>query len=85
MFATLTGVDQTAIGRWLRGDTGAPRAESVVAFARAVNRPPVEALIVAGYLSPDDVQGATVRGSLDDFTVDELLDELRKRSSHGWQ
>lgn len=35
--ALVTGVAQTAIGRWLRGDTAAPRAEwlaSLIAWVR---------------------------------------------------
>ena len=79
--ADKTGVAQTAIGRWLRGDTGAPRAESVVAFAKAVGRPPVEALIAAGYLEPSDAgQTVSVGQSIREFSIDELLDELRRRS-----
>lgn len=31
--AELAGVNPAAVGRWIRGDTDAPRAESVVAFA----------------------------------------------------
>lgn len=82
--AEKTGVAQTAIGRWLRGDTGAPRAESVVAFARAVNKPAIEALIAAGYLEPSDATGAAaVQSSIRDFTTDELLAEIRRRTIAG--
>lgn len=82
--AEKTGVAQTAIGRWLRGETGAPRAESVVAFARAVGKPPVEALIAAGYLHPDEVAAtASVQSSVREFTTDELLNEVRRRTIEG--
>jgi len=79
--AEKTGVAQTAIGRWLRGETGAPRAESVVAFANAVGTPPVEALIVAGFLKPENVtQVVNIRPSIQDFSTEELFDELRRRT-----
>lgn len=82
--AEKSGVAQTAVGRWLRGDTGAPRAESVVAFARAVGKPPIEALIAAGYLEPDEACGiASVQSSIRDFTTDELLNEVRRRTIAG--
>lgn len=82
--AERSGVAQTAIGRWLRGDTGAPRAESVVAFARAVDKPAVEALIAAGYLEPGDAaEAAAIHSSLRDFSTDELLEELRRRTIEG--
>ena len=82
--ADKTGVAQTAIGRWLRGDTGAPRAESVVAFAKAVGRPPVEALIAAGYLEPADADATVSVGqSIQEFSTDALLDELRRRAIGG--
>ena len=82
--AERTGVAQTAIGRWLAGKTGAPRAESVVAFARAVGKPAVEALIAAGYLEPADAKEiANVGQSIREFTTDELLDELRQRTIDG--
>lgn len=82
--ADKAGVAQTAVGRWLRGDTGAPRAESVVAFARAIGRPPVEALIAAGYLEPGDAtETASVQASIRDVSTDELLDELRRRTIDG--
>lgn len=82
--ALVTGVAQTAIGRWLRGETAAPRAESVVAFARAIGKPPVEALVAAGYLMPYEVeQRIEVTQPLSDYGTDDLLDELRRRTIHG--
>lgn len=82
--ANRSGVAQTAISRWLRGDTGAPRAESVVAFARAIGKPPLEALIAAGYLEPREAgDTASVQSSIREFTTDELLNELRRRTIEG--
>lgn len=80
--AEKTGVAQTNVGRWLRGDPGMPRAENVVAFARAFGQPPVEALAAAGYItareaSPDNA----ARTPLTKYTNEELLAELHKRMS----
>ena len=78
--ADITGLAQTAISRWLREDINAPRAEYVVAFARGFNQNPVEALIIAGYITPAEAGAATVVGTpISDFTEVELLDELRRR------
>lgn len=82
--ALVTGVAQTAIGRWLRGDTAAPCAESVVAFARAIGKPPVEALVAAGYLLPSEAaQRIEVTHPLSDYSTDDLLEELRRRTLAG--
>lgn len=82
--AYMAGVTQTAIGRWVRGDTEAPRAESVVAFARALGAQPVQALVAAGYITVDEA-AATIesRQTIRDFGTDELLEELRRRTVQG--
>jgi transcriptional regulator with XRE-family HTH domain len=78
--AELTGVAQTVIGRWLRGEIEAPRAESVVSFARALGHEPVEALVAAGYLTADEAAATIeVRRPLHDYHTDALLEELRRR------
>ena len=78
--AEATGLAQTAISRWLREDTEAPRAEYVVRFARGFNQNPVEALIVAGYITAEEAGAATVvRTPISDFTERELVDELSRR------
>jgi transcriptional regulator with XRE-family HTH domain len=84
--AVVTGIDQTGISRWLRGQ-GTPRAESVVAFARALGRLPLEALVTAGYIEEGDVDGvievvpppsnmstAELRAE-----IERLMDELMRR------
>lgn len=60
--------------------TGRPRAEKVVSFARRLGQSPIEALIAAGYIHPDEVQGVIeVAPSRSQMTDEELLRELRKR------
>lgn len=80
--AELAGVNPAAIGRWIRGDTDAPRAESVVAFARALGLPPVEALVAAGYINAGETNHAIeVRTPISDYSDIELLDELKRRAT----
>ncbi len=43
--ADKSGLTPSAITRWKQGDV--PRAENAIAFARAYNRPPKEALVIA--------------------------------------
>ncbi len=77
--AEKTGLAQTNVGRWLRGDPGAPKADSVIAFARAFGQPPVEALVAAGYLTEAEA-AAKSRTLLVEYSDRELLDELRRRT-----
>jgi transcriptional regulator with XRE-family HTH domain len=79
--AAATGIDQSSISRWQRG-TNTPRAEAVVALARAYGRSPVEALVAAGYLSSSElgvVELTTLTGDLTGASIDSLLSELRRR------
>lgn len=79
--AAVTGIDQSSISRWQRGAIK-PRAEAVVALARAYGRSPVEALVAAGYLSSDElgvVELTTLTGDLTGASIDSLLSELRRR------
>jgi transcriptional regulator with XRE-family HTH domain len=79
--ANATGIDQSSISRWQRG-TNNPRAEAVVALARAYGRSPVEALVAAGYLLSDElgvVELTTLTGDLRSASIDSLLSELRRR------
>jgi transcriptional regulator with XRE-family HTH domain len=79
--AAATSIDQSSISRWQRG-TSNPRAEAVIALARAYGRSPVEALVAAGYLDSDElgvVELTTLTGDLTGAAVDALLIELRQR------
>lgn len=73
------GVAPSNVGRWLRGEPGMVRAESVIAFAKAFNASPMEAMIAAGYFTHDDV-GTTVRSPLSEYSTDELFAELKRRT-----
>jgi transcriptional regulator with XRE-family HTH domain len=76
--AEKTGLAQSSVGAWLRGQPGVPRAESVIAFARAFRQSPIEALVAAGYLSTEEA-GMTQRTPLSQYSRDELFDELGTR------
>lgn len=56
--AKAAGVSPSHLGRWMDGAGGLPRAENVIAFARAINVPPKEALVAAGYLTRDEADAA---------------------------
>jgi len=73
-----SGISQTTISAWLRGAPAIPKAESVIAFARAFGQPAVEALVAAGYLDAEDA-AATVRTPLAEFSTEELFAELHTR------
>ena len=77
--AELTGLSQATVSAWLRGAPGLPRAETVIAFARAFSRSPVEALVAAGYLQSDEAS-VKARTPLVEYSDRELLDELRRRA-----
>ncbi len=72
-------IGTTVISRWFKGHNE-PSAKLVVSFARAHNRPPVEALIAAGYLDESDASDTVeVHRGLDGLSDDELLAEVRRR------
>jgi transcriptional regulator with XRE-family HTH domain len=81
--AAAVGVSQSIVSRWLKGEVH-PSAENVVAFARAfrdqTGDKPVELLMVAGYLEPDEVEGAyEVLPSARALSNADLLAELADR------
>lgn len=79
--AAKTGIAQSNVGRWLRGEPGLPKAESVVALARAFNQPPIEALVAAGYITEAEagVKARETRTPLTEYTDRELVAELSRR------
>jgi transcriptional regulator with XRE-family HTH domain len=77
--AARSGVSVSNVGRWLRGELTSPDAGNVIAFAKAFDRPPLEALTAAGYFTEDEVI-PEARTPLSDYAIPELLDELRRRT-----
>lgn len=49
--ARRSGLDQTTVSRWLNGENRSITPASVTKFARAYNRPVLEAFVVAGFLT----------------------------------
>lgn len=57
-----TGIAQTTIGRWLRGQKAPSEAAQAAKFALAYDRNPLEAFVAAGMLSIDDAgRGLTLK------------------------
>lgn len=81
--ARKSGLDQTAISRWLKNDH-VPKPELAARFARAYNRPVIEAFVAAGFLTPEEAkERPTAPPSLDGLSSEQLLDELGRRVSGG--
>ena len=77
--AQAAGIDASGISRWINSEQQ-PRAENVVAFARGLRQPPIEALIAAGYLEPHEASGVIeVMRSREELSDTELLIELGQR------
>lgn len=79
--ARRVGVDRSAITRWRNG-AGAD-ARFAIKFARAYGRPPVEALVAAGLLEPEEADVTTVRAHAGDLSNRELIAELDRRLEAG--
>jgi hypothetical protein len=72
-------VDAGNVSRWKTGKVK-PSAESVVKIARTWGKPPVEALVAAGYLSPTEAaEVIEVHTGLAPLTDAELLAEVQQR------
>jgi transcriptional regulator with XRE-family HTH domain len=77
--AAKSGIGTSVLSRWSHG-THDPSAQMVVTFARAYNRPPVEALTVAGYITANEAAEAIeITKPTSSLTNDELLAEIRRR------
>lgn len=73
--AVAAGCDPSQVSRWRKGSN--PDAARVVHFARHYNRPPVEALITAGYLNEDEAAGiAQLTMSAREKSSDSLASEI---------
>ena len=75
--ADRAGFDKSAISRWKRG-LGTD-VTFIVKFARAYDRPPVEALAAYGIISDDEADVREVKVGLADLTSEALAAELLRR------
>ena len=78
-------VAATTVGRWL-AEGIVPRAEQVIAVARAYATSPLHALVAAGYLAPSEldlVPEAPRRLQMLDFSDLELAEEMVRRVAGG--
>lgn len=73
------GIGRLSVCNWLHGKTQ-PKAETVITVARALGRPPVEALVVASYLAADEIADQVeLRASLADLDGQALGTEVLRR------
>jgi transcriptional regulator with XRE-family HTH domain len=83
--AKAAGVDNGTVSRWVSGKNH-PKAEQVIRVARAYNVSPLGALVAAGYLQQDEIEGeVTVPRALglSEFTELELAQEMLRRVDRG--
>lgn len=79
--AARIGIGRLSVCNWLRGKTR-PKAETVIMVARVYQRSPVEALVAAGYLDPDETDvPVEVRTSLRTVSGQDLAAEIARRLS----
>ncbi|MBY6678234.1 MULTISPECIES: helix-turn-helix domain-containing protein [unclassified Rhodococcus (in: high G+C Gram-positive bacteria)] len=77
--ARAAGVDPASVSRWKLGKN-TPSADRVIAVARHFGRNPVEALVVARYLEPREVDASIeLAASAAALTDDELITAVRRR------
>lgn len=74
--ADKAGLSQSAVNRW---HTSTPKPETVVALARAYDRPVLEAFVAAGFLSEDDAALNEIKASARDLSDEDLVAELQRR------
>lgn len=83
VIAEAAGVSEPQVSRWKSGKNR-PDADALARFARHYKRPPVEAIVAAGYLRRDEVlEAVEVIRPLSELGDEELLDEIRRRMSGG--
>lgn len=74
--AKKTGINSSTISRWQGGE---PKPVNVVTFAKAYDRPVLEAFVGAGFLTVEDADAEVVITQQHEPTDDQLIDLLRKR------
>ncbi|MFQ6170400.1 hypothetical protein ACK8HX_02235 [Oryzobacter sp. R7] len=75
-----TGIDGPNFSRWKQGHV--PKAEMATQFARAYGRPAIEALVAAGFLTPEEAKVRPAAApDYSQLSNDDLLDLVRRRMS----
>ncbi|QPE06103.1 helix-turn-helix transcriptional regulator [Microbacterium schleiferi] len=79
--ARRVGVPESKVSYWKSG-ARMPSIAECIQVARAFGRPPLEGLVGAGYLEPDEIADQVVLrpGGLSDVSDVELADELLRRT-----
>ena len=73
------GIGRLSVCNWLHGKTR-PKAETVIRVARVYQRPPIEALVAADYLSTGEVEAPVeLQSSPRDLPAAELAAEVGRR------
>jgi len=83
--ARQTGIPASTISRWFSGEFD-PKPRQVVQVARAYGTSPLQALIAADFLSPEDVdlpENTPRQLQIRDFTELELAREIVRRVEEG--
>lgn len=77
-----TGLDPSAVSRWKSGHV--PKADMVAEFARAYDRPVLEAFLAAGFLTSEEADEQPVeQPTADSLTNEQLVEAIEKRLRHG--
>jgi len=79
--AARIGITRLSVCNWMLGKSR-PKADTAIAVARSYQRSPIEALLAAGYLEPEEV-GIPIetRASIHDVPLAQLADEVARRVS----
>lgn len=71
-----TGIGQSSIGRW---GSSSPKPENVAVFARAYERPVLEAFVAAGFLTEEEAGTKEIPSDLTYVPGEALLAEMKRR------
>lgn len=83
LIAQHVGVGRLSVCNWMQGKTR-PKAETVIQVARMYGRSPVEALLAAGYLNRDELDGPMeIRISPRELSNSDLAAEVQRRLGAG--
>lgn len=74
---TRAGFDASAFTRWKKG--GLPDVFFVIKLARAYRRNVLEAMAAAGFITDEEAGLHTIKAGREDFTLEELAEEMLLR------